>query len=341
MSWTLAPASRFDDYAARWERLHRDSAASALLAPGFVRPLLDQFGNGTELLACYEQDGQPAALALVAPSGRGSWTTFQPPQAPIGLWLQRPGLSHAALGTALLRRLPGHPLLLAQLQCDPALAPRPADGGPVGTLDYIATARVTLAGGFDAYWNARGKNLRANLKKQRARLQKGGVATRLELCRAPHQVAAALADYGRLECSGWKGKAGTAVAADDAQGRFYRAMLEEFCARGAGRIYRYWFGEQVVAMDLCVEDGREIVILKTAYDEQAPGGLSPALLMREEQCRQLFDEGRHERIEFYGRVMEWHQRWTSEVRTLYHVNLYRWPALRRLHAALRPRSNTE
>lgn len=26
--------------------------------------------------------------------------------------------------------------------------------------------------------------------------------------------------------------------------------------------------------------------------------------------------------------MEWHTRWTEEMRTLYHVNYYRWPSLR-------------
>jgi len=218
------------------------------------------------------------------------------------------------------------------------LAPRPPDAGNAATLDYIDTARITLAGSFDEYWEARGKNLRANLKKQRARLAREGVAARLEIVRAPEDVAAAVADYGRLESTGWKGQQGTAVDAGNEQGRFYRAMLEEFCARGAGSIYRYWFDDRLVAMDLCVEDGEQIVILKTAYDETVPSSLSPALLMREEQVRQLFDERRLARIEFYGRVMEWHQRWTSEVRTLYHVNFYRWPALRRLHATVIERS---
>jgi hypothetical protein len=338
MSWTLVPARRFADHAGRWAALHRASAASPLLAHDFVGPLLDQFAQGDELLGCFEHAGRIAAMAVLAPGGRGAWTTFQPAQAPIGLWLQRPGLDRAALAAALLRKLPGFPLLFGMLECDPMLAPRPVDGGHVLTLDYIDTARIVLAGGFDAYWNGRGKNLRTNLKKQRARLANEGVATRLEVCRAPHEVAAAVADYGRLESTGWKGRQGTAVGAGDAQARFYRTILENFCARGAGSIYRYWFGERLVATDLCIEDGRQIVILKTAYDEAAPGALSPALLMREEQVRALFDEARLERIEFYGRVMEWHQRWTGDVRTMYHVNFYRWPALRRLHAALQSRS---
>jgi hypothetical protein len=109
-------------------------------------------------------------------------------------------------------------------------------------------------------------------------------------------------------------------------------MLEALCRRGAGRVYRYFFDERLVAMDLCVEDEHSIVVLKTAYDESVPKQLSPTLLMREEATRALFDEGRLGRIEFYGRVMEWHLRWTDEVRTMYHVNYYRWPVLRRLHA---------
>jgi hypothetical protein len=59
--------------------------------------------------------------------------------------------------------------------------------------------------------------------------------------------------------------------------------------------------------------------------------------MREEACRGLFGEGRFARIEFYGRVMEWHTRWTDQVRTLYHLNHYRWPLLAQLHGRLRER----
>ena len=209
---------------------------------------------------------------------------------------------------------------------------RSADSARARTLDYIDTARISLASSFEAYWNARGKNLRSNLKKQRKRLQQEGFATRLQVSRTPEEMAAAVTDYGMLETSGWKAAAGSAVHADDRQGRFYRAMLEAFARRGAARVYRYWIGERLAAMDLCIEGGGCVVVLKTAYDESLGGTLSPALLMREEACRDIFEDGRFERIEFYGRVMEWHLRWTDEVRTMYHLNSYRWPGLARLHA---------
>jgi len=72
-----------------------------------------------------------------------------------------------------------------------------------------------------------------------------------------------------------------------------------------------------------------------------PANLSPTLLMREEACRSLFEGGRFKRLEFYGRVMEWHTRWTEEVRTMYHVNYYRWPGLARLHALLDARAKAK
>ena len=62
----------------------------------------------------------------------------------------------------------------------------------------------------------------------------------------------------KLESSGHE-----VVSVENAQGRYYRAMLEAMAARGAASIYRYYFGEQLVAMDLCVEGGGVIVVLQT------------------------------------------------------------------------------
>jgi CelD/BcsL family acetyltransferase involved in cellulose biosynthesis len=332
MKWTLRPASEFGAASAQWMQLHARCQGSPMLAAQFVAPLITEFGSGAELLAACEHGGRTVAMALIAPQGRGAWASFQPAQAPIGLWLQEDAVALSDLLAALMSALPGLPLVFGLTQCDPDLLARPADSHQLRTMDYIDTARITLAGSFDDYWNARGKNLRSNLKKQRAKLDKDAVALRMQISRDVQDVADAVADYGRLESAGWKAGGGTAVSAGNAQGRYYCAMLEGFCRRGAGSIYRYWFGEQLVAMDLCIEDERQIIVLKTTYDESVPNSLSPTLLMREEACRALFAEGRFARLEFYGKVMEWHTRWTDEVRTLYHVNYYRWPALGHLHA---------
>ena len=340
MSWTViqAHALAHPEHSARWRALHHDSGGSPVLALEFVAAALAVFGRGNEYLAWHEQDGQVDIMTIVAPARPGVWSTFQPAQAPVGLWLQRDAATRTACLPGLLRGLPGPALMVGVTQCDPGLMARPADGGAVRVLDYIDTARITLDGGFEAYWQGRGKNLRTNLRKQRKRLADEGTPTRLQVSRAAHEMAGAVDDFGRLESAGWKAGDGTAVAGDNAQGAFYRALLEGFAGAGKACVYRYWIGGRLAAMDLCIEGGGCVVVLKTAYDETIGNGFSPALLMREDATCDIFEAGRFARIEFYGRVMEWHLRWTDEVRGMYHMNAYRWSLLARLHGAAQERA---
>lgn len=335
MIWTLHRLAEFNNLQHDWQRLNLAGAASPLLATEFILPLLQIFATGNELLACCRINSQVCAMLVVAPCGHGTWQTFQPAQAPLGLCVHSSALDWPTCLTGLLPILPGIALMLGVTQQDPEIEPRPSATGHVATIDYIRTGKVTLGGSFDTYWAKRGKNLRQNVKKQRARLERDGVATRLEISTTPLDVAQAIADYGRLESSGWKAEAGTAVHPDNPQGHFYRAMLEAFCSIGKGRIYRYWYDDKVAAMDLCIESNDCIVILKTTYDETIPRQTSPALLMRYEAFTLLFAKGGIGRIEFYGKAMEWHTRWTDEFRTMYHINLVRWHALQRLRDLLR------
>ncbi|HEV2608920.1 MAG TPA: GNAT family N-acetyltransferase [Noviherbaspirillum sp.] len=335
MTWKIYPAADFERHQQYWQSINDEGTKSPLLDADFVVPLLREFANGNELLACYEIGDRIQAMGILAPKRRGAWETFQPSQAPIGLWTCLSGIRFDQALPALMRRLPGFPIMIGILQQDPALIPRPEDHAAMCTLDYIPTARIALKGSFDEYWNVRGKNLRQNMKKQRNKLEKEGISLHLDVCTAPEDVAKALAEYGALESAGWKAKLGTAIHPGNAQGRFYRSMLESFCRRGAGRIYRYRYNDKVVAMDLCIQSDTHLVILKTTYDESINDGTSPAFLLRQEQTRVLFEERGPQAIEFYGKVMDWHLKWTDDVRHLYHVNAYRFSFLSRVHGAMK------
>ena len=322
--WKVRPARELHRVRDQWQALNH--SGNPALEPRFVLPLLEHFGDGTELLATASAGAEPLAMAILGRTAPGCWQTFQPSQMPLGPWLQQPGLAPAELVHGLFPALPGFPLLIGITQLDPEILARPASTPSLATLDYIRTARITVAGSFEAYWEARGKNLRHNMKRQRARLEKEGVKTRLEVLTARQDIEKAITDYGLLESAGWKAAGNTAIAADNVQGRFYRSMLEGFAADGKARVYRYRFNERIVAVDLCIVGAGTLIILKTTYDE-AYKAVSPAFLMREEAFRKIFDNKEVERIEFYGKVMEWHTRWTDEIRTMYHVNRYRWPAI--------------
>lgn len=320
--WELHPISKFGDLASAWDRLNRDGLRSPVLTAMFVAPLLKQFGTGEEILAVGKGPG-PVAMAVLQRRSRFGWETFQPSQAPLGAWLQMPDMDTEKLALSLVKALPGFGVALGITQLDPELIARPAGSPVLETIDYIQTARISIRGSFSDYWAARGKNLRHNLKRQRNQLAKQGVECRVDSITLPSDAAAAVEQYSNLETAGWKAEQGTAVGSDDAQGRFYTQMLQAHCAEGRGRIYRLWLGDKVAAVDLCVDDGVTFVILKTSYDETIQG-LSPALLMREEYFPALFASGL-QRIEFYGRVMDWHTKWSDEIRTMYHINCYRSP----------------
>jgi hypothetical protein len=212
-------------------------------------------------------------------------------------------------------------------QIDPRVAARCADADDWLSLDYVDTGWIDLESDFESYWQARGKNLRANHRKQRNRLAANGVEVQMRIVRDPAQIGAAVGRYAELEAKSWKAREGTAVEAGSAQGRFYRTLLERLAGEGRAAVYEYWFGNDIVACDLAIERGPVTVILKTTYDE-AFGAYSPAFLLREAELEHLFAEGQIRRLEFYGRLMEWHKRWTDSAVGLYHLTVYRWSVLK-------------
>lgn len=329
MKWTVYPAKDCERLAAAWDDLNDQGPCSPLLSSRFLLSALQAFGTGREKLACLGDPHAPQGMAVVVERRGGVWETFQPSQAPIGFWLLRRGLDLETALNALVRALPGFPLMAGITQQDPHLLPRPESSAQLQTLDYIDTARIVVEGDFESYWEGRGKNLRQNMRKARNKLEKAGLQMRLDCITDAARVSDAIANYGILESASWKAREGTAVHLDNEQGRFYRMLLEAQCAAGKGRIYRLMFNERVVAMDLCVEGDGVIVILKTTYDEEA-SDYSPAMLMHQELFKSLFDSGAFKRIEFYGKVMDWHLRFTDDIRKMYHINFYRWGLLKRL-----------
>jgi CelD/BcsL family acetyltransferase involved in cellulose biosynthesis len=321
MTWTLLPITAFTDFSARWDSLNQAAGNSLLLKTDFVEPLLQAFSSGKELLAVHGDPEAPSAMAIVENSKLGVWATFQPSQAPIGMWIQRPETSLEELSQSLRKHLPGIALVFSVTQQDPAFLARPQHSGNFTTLDYIDTARVTVTGSFDHYWSERGKNLRQNLRRQRNRLDRESVAVDFSMITDPAEVHQCIGEYGELESAGWKVQTNSAISADNTQGEFYKELLERACKKNAGMIFQYRYNGTLVATDLCLNDGTCLVILKTTYDESITTS-SPAMLMRQDAFQSIFDNKLCERIEFYGKVMDWHTKWSNDIRTMYHTNAY-------------------
>lgn len=319
MTWQLHPLNDFHQYREQWDILNSHNGNTPLLNSKFVCPLLKYFANGTETLAIHGNVEQPNAMAVMVKRNFVIWETLQPSQAPLGLWLQTQTSNTQQLLTELRKTLPFPTLLVGVTQQDPDLLPRPENANGINTLDYIKTARVSLNGSFDDYWSQRGKNLRQNLNRQRNRLQREGTNVTLKIITGPEDIEQAIVDYGQLESAGWKSEGGTAIHIDNNQGKFYRDMLINFCQKQDSLVFQYYYADQLVATDLCIKDKKNLIILKTTYDETITTS-SPAMLMRQESFKYIFDNQLVEKVEFYGKVMDWHTKWSDEIRSLYHIN---------------------
>jgi CelD/BcsL family acetyltransferase involved in cellulose biosynthesis len=306
-----------------WDGLNAQRGDLPFLGARAVRAALDVFGDGTEQLFTGRRGHAIVAMFILVPQGSLRWRTFQPSQLPLGSWVAAADLDLPTLADSLLRGGLGLCLALSVTQVDPRFAPRPADDGVQRGDDYIDTGWIDIEGTFDAYWAARGKNLRQNMRKQRNKLAAEGTVCRMRVLRDAADMAPALERYGALESAGWKAGGGTAIHAGNAQGRFYRRLLEEAAQAGEAVVYEYLFDERTVAMNLCLLRGGQLIVLKTAYDETIKS-LSPAFMLREEELQSFFGGTEVRRVEYYGRLMDWHTKLTDSKRTLYHLTRYRW-----------------
>jgi len=328
-AWERHPVEEFSRIAADWDRIVTEAGYPPFLDSRFLKHLVDVFGCRRGQFLVGRRDARPVAAGLFVRDGLGRWVSYQPSQLPLGAWIALPGESWTGLMRSICSTLPGAALAIGLTQLDPRLNPRPEDNDRLETLDYVATAWVELDRTFEEYWEARGKNLRQNLRKSRRKIDDMGGRLSLTVVESPEAVDAAFLDFAAIESVGWKASSGTAISATNDQGRFYRGLLAEFAARGQGFAICLSLDGQPIALDFGIRDASTIVLLKTTYDENHKA-LSPAQLLHEQAFEYFFKYWAPARVEFYGKVMEWHTRWAEDSRMLFHVNVYRSPSVRRV-----------
>jgi hypothetical protein len=342
LRWSRFPATALaerPDLAARWTLLNAARLNLPFLDADVVNLALRCFGQGQEQLLVARRNGEPVAMLIMVRLGHGRWQTFQPSQLPLGCWVSQAGLDVTQLCRELTRGPLGPCLTVGLTQVDPLMAPRGSGETDCSWDDYIATAWLDIAGSFDEYWAQRGKNLRQNLRKQRNRLAADSIEARMLAWQEPADVRAAVGRYAALESAGWKAQGNTAIGTGNTQGRFYTELFDAAARRGEARVFEYRFGESTVACNLALLRAGILVVLKTTYDESQPKHLSPASLLREEELQLFFAGTEVRRIEYYGKLMDWHTKLTEQSRVLYHLGVYRWAwlrdlAVRRRRAAL-------
>ncbi|MGH8720321.1 MAG: GNAT family N-acetyltransferase [Burkholderiales bacterium] len=339
MSWIFKSAAEtFEQHRERWDELNRMQGNSILLDSHFVAPLVRHFASAKTLLGISHDSSFPG-MVLLEKVRSAFWQTFNPSQGLLGFIVLGSRNDVADQMGELLRCLPGVAVSMSINQQDPdmSLFTSLDSHRNVQTLEWIRTARVTLTQAPEEFWKTRpSRTLIKKLGAQRRHLAAQGMQLEFVEVRDPARVAEGIREHGRLESAGWKGKQGTAIEVNNQQGLFYRELLEDFCRNGEGVMYRLLLDKKTIASRLSIERDGTMVALKTAYDESLHK-LSPGSLLAQDLFRALLAQERIRVVEFYGKVTEWTVLWTDEIRTMFHLNFFRYPWIAAARRVLKAR----
>jgi len=151
------------------------------------------------------------------------------------------------------------------------------------------------------------KNFRQNLRKADNRMREAGLVPTYEWLTGAAADPERLGIFLALECSGWKGQAGSAIAQDRRQLSFYRALVENMHQRGWLEWHLMHVGDRTIAAHLAIRMDRSLVLLKIAYDE-AHARYSPGTLLFEKLAERAFADAGTDEINCLT-DMEWHKPW--------------------------------
>lgn len=148
---------------------------------------------------------------------------------------------------------------------DPLLEAARADDARVGVWHGADVPYLPTDGTWEAYHASLSKNMRANLRKKKRRLEEEGTVSFRRL-REPAEVAEGMRAGLALEGSGWKAEAGSAILSDETLFRFYTRWAEIAAANGWLRLSFQDVNGTPVAFDLSTLYGGRYYDLKMGYD---------------------------------------------------------------------------
>lgn len=195
----------------------------------------------------------------------------------------------------------------------------PADGFSTELWPSSHSPYLSLEGSWDSYFAGLDRKHRQNLRRRLKRLQEAGQVA-VELVSSGAEIECAFEDALRLEGSGWKEEAGTAIGSRPELRRFYSLLAERMSQRGWLRLYFLTVNGRRVAFGYFLWHQKKIYLLKQGYDRNF-SSYSPFNLL----CSLILEEafaGGIEEFDFLGESETWKHDWTQDVRPHYWLYVF-------------------
>lgn len=342
----ISDAGRFHELGAEWDALAaRQEERSPFDLHCWYSAWWNAFGgSGEELAVCALRDG--GELTGIFPLRRCDRDLVA--LANVHTPLFRPlaadreemaALIDAAAGAARdleLRYLPGRDPVVAQLEEGTRAA---------AAVSFIERAQVSptvdTSGDLEEWRKGSKPRWGAPLERFRRKMGRDHDAA-FTIIEPPGDLEAELADGYRVEASGWKGSAGTAISSEPETEAFYTDVARAFARRDELRLSRIALDGETAAFDFTLLHDNRLHLLKTGFDERFRK-LAPGLVMRLSIVERCFELGLASH-ELLGDESEWKAKFQTGLRPFVTFRAYpRRPAgLGRYvyRSALRPRMRT-
>jgi CelD/BcsL family acetyltransferase involved in cellulose biosynthesis len=310
----------FDELAPEWGSVLPDDARPFDLHCWYAA-WWDAFGGDCEPAVCaLREDGKLVGVAPLVREGKGFGalanvhsSVFRP--------LARDGEAMEELLGAVMGERPARLRLPALPERDPCLGQlreAAAGAGMRLALEPAAVSPIVATDGdFDAWRKQSKGRWGAPLERFRRKMSRDHDAA-FSIVEEPQDLSAELEDGFRVEASGWKGEAGTAILSQPQTLAFYTAVAAAFDQRGELRLSRIVLDGETAAFDLCLLHAGRLYLLKTGFDERFRR-LAPGLVMRLSIVERCFELGL-EAHELLGDDSEWKRKFATTERR--HVELH-------------------
>jgi CelD/BcsL family acetyltransferase involved in cellulose biosynthesis len=185
-----------------------------------------------------------------------------------------------------------------------------ADGCATGLWRSGSSPYLSISGTEADYFANLSSKFRQNLRNRMTRLTRVGKPA-LEII-SESSLSDAVDEAIRLEESGWKRDAGTAISTDHNVRLFYARLAERMADRGWLRLMFLNVNGHRIATSYSIEHNRRLFLCKTGYDPDY-NTCSPFKLLMHFIVRYAFAAGANE-IDLLGDSEPWKEEWTEASR---------------------------
>jgi len=302
-----------DALAAAWDDLSDRAGALPFARPGWLLPWADAAGVRLEALTAWCGPRLTGVLPVVGDRWRlrtpADWHT------PWSEAVAEDPAALEALASALARagrpRVTINSVLAGEPTAGSSAAALAAAGYRLSSRTRLESPYVMLQGPWESYLASLSTHRRSELRRRSRHLEAAGAVTR-EVLDGGDRLLPLLDEAFAVEAAGWKGRAGTAIASDQAVAGFYRRVASWAAERGWLRLAFLRLDGRALAFDLALEAGDRHFLLKTGYDP-AFTGLSPGLLLRLHMLERAFATDLQS-YEFCGAAEPWKLEWAPATR---------------------------